>query len=265
MNKAHRILSIAAVALIATLPIHAQSKKIIASTWWTAAIARAGGASGDILVIAPAELKHPPEYELKPADLLAVKGADLLVYGGYEKFAARILEASGKPEAGLKLSTDNRPDNLIAEAGRVAERLGTKTEHETWAAGFRSYAEASRARVIAGLFPDGAPRGRVAVQSQLKAWMEWMGFEVAGTFGPGEPSPAQILELAKAKPVLVIDNYHNPSGAALAESLGAKYCLLINFPGKDGTRTLEDVYAYNESALTGAKRLGKPEDVEGNR
>jgi len=261
MTKAHRILSVAAAALLAALPLHAQAKKIVASTWWTAAIARAGGASGEILVIAPAELKHPPEYELKPADLLAVKGADLLVYGGYEKFAARILEASGRSDAGLKLSTDNRPENLIAEAGKVAERLGTKAEYEEWAAGFRSYAEASRARVIAGLFPDGSPRGRVVVQGFLKAWMEWMGFAVAGTFGPGEPSPAQILELAKAKPVLVIDNYHNPSGATLAESLGARYCLLINFPGKDGTRTIEDVYAYNEKALIGAKLPGKAKDA----
>jgi zinc transport system substrate-binding protein/iron/zinc/copper transport system substrate-binding protein len=56
---------------------------------------------------------------------------------------------------------------------------------------------------------------------------------------------------------MVIDNYHNPAGKALAESLGVKYCLLINFPGKDGSVSLEDVYLHNEAALLGATVPGK--------
>jgi hypothetical protein len=243
------------LACTACLAAQAAGPKVVASTYWTAAIARAAGVKGDILIIAPAELRHPPEYEIKPSDLLAVKGADLLVYGGYEKFAERILEACGRPEAGLKLNTDNRPETLVTEARKVAERLGTLEAWSSWAEGFKSFTEASRARVLSGL---GSGQATVVVQSYLKAWMEWMGFKVAGTFGPGEPSPAQVLSLSKTSPAMVIDNYHNPAGRALAESLGVKYCLLINFPGKDGSVSLEDVYLHNEAALLKATVPGKP-------
>jgi len=83
----------------------------------------------------------------------------------------------------------------------------------------------------------------------MKTFVNWLGLDVVGTFGPGEPSPAVVLDLIKKKPAMVIDNYHNPGGKALAESLGVPYVVLINFPGKDGTRTIEDVFLYNEKAI----------------
>jgi zinc transport system substrate-binding protein len=217
---------------------------VLASTSWTAAIARAAGAS-DAASVAPADIRHPPEYELKPSDLLKARDADVIVYAGYEKFAQRLSEtAAANGRRSLRLVTDNRPDSLIAESAKLAELLGTKPAQAAWAEGFRAYAEAVRERVRAAW-----PKRRAAVQTSLKAWMEWMGFEVVGVFGPGEPSPAQMLELLKAKPDIVIDNYHNPSGAVLAESLKAPYAVLINFPGKDGSSSLEDVYAYAEKEL----------------
>jgi zinc transport system substrate-binding protein len=254
MKRTPRSALIAAAALLSAI-LSAETPKVIASTTWTAAIAMAGGAGNDILVIAPADLKHPAEYEIKPSDLLAMKGASLVVYGGYEKFAQRILEASDRPDAGLKLNTDNRPITLIMESRKVAEKLGTQAAQEKWAEGFMALAEASRSRVLASLSPPSLPKRRVAAHQYLKVFMTWMGFDVVGTFGPGEPSPAQILEIAKAKPVLIIDNYHSVAGLALAESIGADYCALINFPGKDGTRTIEDVYRYNERALLDAQPL----------
>lgn len=239
-----------ALFLSAAIPLSlsAQTKEagvsVLASTTWTAAIARAAGAS-QVAVIAPAELRHPPEYEIKPSDLLKAKDADCIVYAGYELFAQRLAEtasSSGRPS--LKLSTDNRPDNLIAESAKLAELIGTKSAQAAWAEGFRAYTLNVRQRVQTAL-----PKRRAVVQASLKAWMEWMGFEVVGVFGPGEPSPAQMLELLKAKPDIVIDNYHNPSGSTIAESLKAPYAVLINFPGKDGTSSLEDVYAYAQKEL----------------
>jgi zinc transport system substrate-binding protein len=58
----------------------------------------------------------------------------------------------------------------------------------------------------------------------------------------------------KAKPILVIDNYHNPSGASVAASTGMPLVVLINLPGKDGTRTIEDVFAHNEKAFLSAAK-----------
>jgi hypothetical protein len=74
------------------------------------------------------ELKHPPEYEIKPSDLDAVSGASLVVYGGYEKFAKRLAETSGG--AGvyeMKIFTDNVPAVLKAEAKRSPTRSAPPT------------------------------------------------------------------------------------------------------------------------------------------
>jgi zinc transport system substrate-binding protein/iron/zinc/copper transport system substrate-binding protein len=48
---------------------------------------------------------------------------------------------------------------------------------------------------------------------------------------------------------MVIDNYHNPSGKPISEAARVPYVELINFPGKDGTRTIEDVFNYNMNRL----------------
>ncbi len=234
--------------LLLSMGLQAQEKAglVIASTSWTAAIARAGGAR-NILVLAPSDMRHPAEYEPKPTDMLKLGTARLVVYGGYEKFAQRIVEASDQATTpALKLYTDNLPHILIAESAKVAELLGPEeiAGQKKWAESFMIYTTAFRARLMAAW-----PKKRVAVQGYLKTWAEWAGFEVVGVFGPGEASPAQLLAIAKEKPDLVIDNYHNPSGAALAESLKRPYALLINFPGLGGSVSIEDVYAYNEKVL----------------
>jgi zinc transport system substrate-binding protein len=247
--------SIVTCALAAQAVAQSPAPRIVASTAWTGAIARAAGAGDDIIVIAPPETTRLPEYEPFPSELAAAQGASLVVFGGYEKFVQSLLDAVGRPDAGLRISTDNRPINLIIETRKIAERLGTQAAQEKWAQDFKAFTEATRSRVAAALCPEGFPKRRVAVQAPLKAWMAWMGFDVVGTFGPGELSPAQAAEIAKARPVLVIDDSNDPSGAALAESLRADYCLLINFPGKDGTRTLEDLYRYNERALLAARPI----------
>ena len=71
--------------LVAALPAqNAAPFRVVASTSWTAAFARAAGAT-DIVTIAPMELRHPPEYEIKPSDLAAVAAARFLVHSGYER------------------------------------------------------------------------------------------------------------------------------------------------------------------------------------
>ncbi len=223
------------------------SPKVVASTSWTAAIARAAGAV-DIHVIAPAELKHPPEYEIKPSDLEAVRGADYVIYGGYEKFAQRLAETAGGVGAvGITVYTDNLPPVFKREARKAAQAMGTVDAYLVWEKGFDAALEAMKAR-IAAVYPD----RRAAVHKYLQTYAEWLGFEVIGTFGPGEPSPQLVLNLVKAKPALIIDNWHNIAGKAVAESLSAAYVELINFPGRGNTKTIEDVFAYNEAQFIAA-------------
>lgn len=242
-----RIALAAALLTLAVFSAAADPGRVVASTSWTAALARAAGAT-EIVTIAPLELRHPAEYELKPSDLESVRGAALVVYGGYEKFAKRLAEAAGgEGTKVLEVYTDNIPSVIKAEARKIAEALGTVNSFEAWAKDFDALAETLRAQVQAA-YPD----KRAVVQKYQKTAAEWMGFEVVGTFGPGEPSPSVVLDLVKLKPAIVIDNYHNPSGKPVAEALKSPYAELINFPGKDGTVTLEDVYRYNASVYIAA-------------
>ncbi len=236
-------LCVVALFAIPAFGTGAQPKEpfVVASTSWTAAIARAGGAR-DILVIAPLDLKHPPEYEIRPSDLEALRRADLVVHAGYERFASRLAESAGLgPARVLQVYTDNPPPVFRDEAAKVAEALGTRERFLSWAAGFDTLTTGMRNRVLASY-----PGRRAAVHRFLVEQAKWWGFEIVGTFGPGELSPQTLLTLVRMKPDLVIDTWHNVSGTAIAEALGNSYVELVNFPGKDGTRSIEDVFAYNE-------------------
>jgi ABC-type Fe3+-hydroxamate transport system substrate-binding protein len=191
------------------------------------------------------DLKHPPEYELKPSDLEAVGSADIIIYAGYERFAQKLAETAGS--AGLKvlrIATSNKPSELKAEARKIAEALGTVGRFEEWSRNFDSFAADLRTKVLAAYSGRGA-----VVQRMQRPFVEWLGLDISGEFGPAEPSPAVILQLVRIKPALVIDNYHNPSGRPIAEAAGAAYADLINFPGRDGTKTIEDVFRYNAEIL----------------
>ncbi len=217
---------------------------VVASTSWTAAIARAAGAR-NILVIAPFSLQHPAEYEIKPSDFEALGKADLVVHGGYEKFAKTLAESAGVANAKtMQLLTDNPPPVFKEQAAKVAEFLGTQDRYRAWAAKFDAQVEAMRMRVMSAY-----PRRKAVVHRFLAEQAKWWGFEVIGTFGPGELSPQALLALVQSKPDLVIDNWHNVSGTAAAEALRCPDIELINFPGKDGTVSIEDVFIYNEKAL----------------
>ncbi len=243
-HSPHRASVFLALLCVLTLPLAAQERPVIASTSWVQAFAIAAGAK-NVVTIAPFELQHPPEYEIKPSDLLAVQHASLIVYSGYEKFAKKLAETA--QNSNLKLITvytDNVPSTIIAETKKIAEALGTTEEQATWSQSFTSFTESLRTEVAAAL-----PDKKVVVQAYMKTFVDWLGLDVVGTFGPGEPSPAVVLDLIKKKPAMVIDNYHNPGGKALAESLGVPLVVLINFPGKDGTHTIEDVFLYNKRAL----------------
>ncbi|MDR1586348.1 MAG: metal ABC transporter substrate-binding protein [Treponema sp.] len=220
------------------------AKLVVASTTWIAAIARAAGAE-HIRVLAPAELRHPPDYELKPSDLAAASRADLVLYAEWDTFARRLKETAGSAGvAALEVKTSNRPEDIKAEARGIAQILGTADRFASWAAAFDSLAEEIRQSV------SGRWAGRrVVVERMHRPFAEWLGLDIAGEYGPAEPSPSVIAELARLRPDLVIDNYHVPTGRPIAEAAGAVYAELINFPGRDGTVTIEDVFGYNAREL----------------
>ena len=59
------------------------TSSFVASTTWTAAFADLAGVD-EITVIAPATLRHPPEYELVPSDIVTIQNARFFVSAGEE-------------------------------------------------------------------------------------------------------------------------------------------------------------------------------------
>jgi zinc transport system substrate-binding protein/iron/zinc/copper transport system substrate-binding protein len=217
---------------------------IVASTSWVAAIAEAAGLE-NVKILAPAELKHPPEYELKPSDLRMVSQSQVILYAGWEMFAQKLAEtADGASVAVIKVNTTNDPDILIGEAQKLAERFGTTAAFEKWRDNFKITTGDLRTKILTA-WPD----KRAVVQRMQTPFVKWLGFEIIGEYGPAEPSPQVILGLVNLKPALVVDNYHGPSGMPVAEAAKAPYAELINFPGKGGTKTLDDVFRYNADIL----------------
>ncbi|MDR2343772.1 MAG: ABC transporter substrate-binding protein [Spirochaetaceae bacterium] len=216
----------------------------VVSTSWVAAIAYCAGAE-NVHILAPVDLRHPPEYELKPSDLTAAGRASLIIYAGWEMFAKKLAETAGSAGVTtLRIKVSNDPNDIKAEAKKIAEILGTTEKYETWVRGFDTF--------TAGIRDDirRAYHGKRAVVNSMQTpFISWLGIDIAGEYGPAEPSPALVLELVNLKPDIVIDNYHNPSGRPVAEAAKAPYAELINFPGRDGTRTVEDVFRYNAGIL----------------
>ncbi|HOB90881.1 MAG: zinc ABC transporter substrate-binding protein [Bacillota bacterium] len=223
---------------------HGEPREVVASTSWTAAIARAAGAT-NITVLAPAELRHPPEYDFKASDIAKIADTALLVWAGYEPFIQRLVTATEVPEERIiKVNTSNDPDNLIAQARSLAERLKTTDAQAEWEVRFEELV----AKIKSNAEASSLSETRVLVHYHQQPFVRWLGYEVIGVFGPDEPSPVKIAELASLNPDLVIDNYHTPIGQAIADIAECPRVELRNFPASEAD-TLEVLLAGNAREL----------------
>jgi hypothetical protein len=231
--------------LIGTITVTGFSLDVVASTSWTAAFARAAGAE-DPAVLAPYDMTHPPEYELRPSDLRTITQADVVIYAGYETMVERLLEVAGNANAtAVRIATVHSAEAIAASVRSIAEALGTVEAAEAnlrEIIGFLGSWQADIAK--AGL--DDLP---VAVHVHQRALAEELGMSIAGVYGPAPLEARQIDELSQAEPVLIIDNGHNPVATPLLETTDAAYSVWYNFPGVNDTRTLSDVLRFNRDAL----------------
>ena len=219
-----------------------QTVKVVASTPWTAAFARAAGA-GQVDVLAPYAMRHPPEYELRPSDLVRVSQADMVIYGGYERMTEKLLDAAEQNKAvRVQITTTHTREILEQSIMSIAQELGTQ-----------DYARTSLDELFQlldnwqtlgeSLDLHTLPVVSHVFQVQL---MEELGVNVVGTFGPGPLEAGAIGEFTRIAPVLIIDNWHNPVAGPLGQTLGNTPILeFLNIPGHGGTDSLADVFKYN--------------------
>lgn len=219
--------------------------KIVASTSWTALLAKTAGADS-ISTLAPVDMKHPNEYDFKPTDIEKVNDASTVIYSEYEPFMKQILEAAEvSDEARLIVVTENTPDMLRKQITSIAEKLGTTDTAQQALKEIDSTFEA----VTAATAKLDTESKRVVAQAYMVPVAKALGYEVIGEFGPTEVTPTQAAELAALKPALIIDNFHLPQGAEIANIADRPVVELRNYP-ETAEQTLVELIQEN------AKKLG---------
>jgi zinc transport system substrate-binding protein len=204
----------------------------------------------DISILAPSELRHPAEYELKPSDIMVLAGADLIVSTGFEAMAKKLADAAGTHHIRvLQIDADYSLSTMKKSILAIAAITGTTTKAQENVNALESFMESWKEELHrSGLF--GAS---VLVHVFQKPLMDELGFSVQGLFGPGPLEASQIVKLSATKATLIVDNWHNEAAAPLRETLPqVRYASLINFPGPDGTVTLLDVLADNRKRFSSA-------------
>jgi hypothetical protein len=219
---------------------------VVATTGWTAAYAEMAGAE-DVVVLAPLEMMHPSEYELRPGDISVIADAEMIIYAGYEVMTERLRRGLDIPQDKLLLiNTDYRFMTVEQSVMTIAEKLGTENlARENLQDLKRAYDEGRDALRKKNRW--GKPVMTHRFQSSV---VRELGLHPLVLFGPSSPEALEIAAASREQVFMIIDNLHNPVGQPFREVLpGRIYVQLLNFPGHGETKTLADVVRYNVSQL----------------
>jgi zinc transport system substrate-binding protein len=216
---------------------------IVASTSLTGAIAKAAGAK-EVRVITPGEMRHPPEYDLRPSDLLKFEGADIVVYGGYERMVQKLLETSkNRNISAIQIDTETSPENLMNQVRKISKILGTEKERQVWEESFIERLKLLQKKISA------CSESKTVVHRFAQPFARWAGLHVVQIISPGELTPKVIADAIVQKPEIVVDIFHFPIAKVIAENAKCRYFQIINFPGAENTKTIEDIFEYNCTQL----------------
>ncbi len=218
---------------------------LVASTSWIASIVSLA-TDYPVTVLAPMTLKHPPEYDFTPQDIITAGKADMLFWGGYEGFMRQLFEANGTSENKIrKITTGNTP----ALIQQNLDRLGTFFQTEDVAAKgmeqVNTLFDHMRAHV-ASLSDD---EKRVIVQFHQKAFIEALGYTVVAVIGPAELTVQDVQKIESLDFSLIVDNYHSPQALSFRND-ERDYVELVNFPGPFTTDSLISVIEHNARELS---------------
>lgn len=234
------------LALLVSFSLFAQAASeetpsLVASTSWTAAFADLAGVD-ELIAIAPSNLRHPPEYELVPSDIVALQNADYFVYAGYERMMNTISEGVvSEDRVDIRINTGNDRANVIEQVELIASVTGTTPRYESYIALIDEAEER-----VAEL---GLDQLRVLCHTMQTPLAEDLGLNVVATFGGNEVTASQIEAAASGAYDLIIDNVHNPISGPLAEVSDAKVVIWRNFPETVEHNALENTVRANIEAL----------------
>ena len=217
---------------------------IVASTSWTAYIAKGAGAK-NVITIAPIDLRHPPEYDFKPSDIEQIQNADFIVMAGYEPFMRKIIESNDIDEEKIiNVRTTNTFENLKEQTEILAQRLDTKDEQKIWIDELEGVVNTLKANMK----EKDMENMKVLAHAHVAEFVTSLGFDVVSVFSADDSSPAKIAELAAMEHSLIIDNFHNPQGEAISAISQSEIVVLRNFPAPEH-KSLIDLFKENGQKL----------------
>lgn len=235
------------ILLIVLIPMGLSAQSVIVTNGWTASFASLAGVK-NIQILAPYEMKHPPEYEISLKEMQMVADADYLVFAGYETMMSRIKEALGD-DSDVKLiqiKTVNNQKMIHESVMKIAQALGTEEEAKN---------NLKEIDVFFDLWKKDLTwhediLNSVVVHFHQQGLASSLGFKPALVFGPAAPSLSETRTVLEIKPKLIIDNYHNSVSVSFLEMKEEPAIVQwINFPGSEGTKSLFDVLDYNKNEL----------------
>ena len=229
------------------LPFSLMASGSVASTSWVAGFMDLAGVD-DVVTIAPATLRHPPEYELTPSDIVTVMNADIFCYAGYERMMGVISSSLVNPERkDMKIKTENRLSNVLDMTALIAEAAGTTPRTDEYKAVVEEGRKFVEENDLASL--------RVLCHAMQTPLAEDLGLNVVKTFGSAPMTAEQIRDASENDYDLVIDNVHNPVAGPVKEVSDAVIVVWRNFPDKTGRGALTGVVEANIEALKDAIKL----------
>lgn len=216
-----------------------------ASTAWSAAFAQLGGLD-NIISIAPANLNHPPEYEILPQDIKNISNSKFFIYAGYEVMMKTLSSNLIDESKMIKIYTSNDLENIISVASQISSLANTEDvslirveKYKQLINDARKYVKDNnldKLKVIANFFQ--APLAKD------------IGLNVVKIFGPAPITPADIKDISINEYDLIIDNVHNILSAPLSEvSPNTPVIIWRNFPNNIENDALYNMVKSNIDML----------------
>jgi zinc transport system substrate-binding protein len=206
----------------------------------------------------------PGHYDIKLSDIEKLRKAGLVI-----SFRGMPFMAKAEIEAGSHCVVDANdrnwmaPQSYIVGLEIIAKELSTQfPEYQTrikeqLARAIHQVTETSE-RLRDEIRKAGITCKPVIASSLQKETLEWMGFQVVGTYGrPETISAKDIVRLSRlgreSKAVAVVDNLQSgpEAGKGLAEELHVPHVVLSNFPSEKGYLA---TFSGNVDAMTAALR-----------
>ncbi len=238
--------------------------KVVTSTsLLTYIVQQVGGDKVDVVNIVP-PAQHPGDFDANPGDIQRLASASLFLVHGWpgETWVPNLVASANNPNLKLvPISVEGSwmtPSVQMQATDKVADALGdvdrkNNITYQKRAAEYKVAVLAKEANIMGDLFTANLSAVNVICASFQADFVKWTGMKVVATYGTPESfTPQLVKELVDkgraANVTLIVDNLHSgrDAGKGIAEELGCKRIILLNFPGGfDNTETWEKAIDYN--------------------